>query len=135
MDKIDQEKTKNLADGKRFRLDEIPLRKFYDQAQYIEKTLLPAVEKSRGRQSADYQFFESVYKSLLYAVMIADREQALVKKVQHYRQLSDFYESRAKLSEAELMKYTTLENLYISGGLEIISSGIAQRVNDLLTNK
>lgn len=135
MNKVDEEKTKNLAAGGKFRLDEIPLRKFFEQAQYIEKTLLPAIDRKSGKKSADYQFFQGVYMSLLHAVMIADREHSLVKKTQHYKQLSDFYQARAEISETELLKYTTLENLYITGGLEIIAGGIVQRVNDLLTNK
>ena len=70
MNKVDHAKTENLATGGKFRLEEIPIRKFYDQAQYIERTLLPAIERKSGKNSADYQFFNSVYMSLLYATMI-----------------------------------------------------------------
>lgn len=133
--KIDQVKTENLAAGGKFRLDEIPLRKFYDQAQYIEKTLLPAIGRKSGAASADYQFFQDVYKSLLYAVMIADRERSLVMRLQHEKQLSQFYQVRADLAERELLKYTTLEEIWITGAKDRIAAGIRQRVEDLLTNK
>jgi hypothetical protein len=133
--KIDAEKTKNLAAGGKFRLEEIPIRKFYDQAQYIEKTLLPAIERKSGKSSADYQFFQSVYMSLLYATMIVDRDRSLVMKVQHANQINAFLQQRADLAERELMKYTTMEDLFVTDALDHIARGVVQRVNDLLTNK
>ena len=133
--KIDAEKTENLAAGKKFRLDEIPLRKFFDQAQYIDKTILPAIKKSRGEKSADYQFFKEVYRSLLYAVMINDRDRMLVMKLQHEKQFNAFLQARADLAEKELQKYCTMEDIWISDAMDKISAGIRQRVEDLLTNK
>lgn len=135
MDKIDEQKTKNLSDGRRFRLDEIPLRKFFDQAQYLEKTLLPEIEKKRGKQSADYQFFESVRLSLLYAVMIHDRHGSILKQWQQSVQLLQLHKDRADLAERELLKYTTMEDLILSGAMDHYAKGVVQRVNDLLTNK
>jgi hypothetical protein len=135
MNKVDQAKTENLAAGGKFRLEEIPIRKFYDQAQYIEKTLLPAIERKSGKQSADYQFFHSVYMSLLYATVIVDRDRSLVMKVQHANQINAFLQQRADLAEKELMKYTTMEDLFVTDALDHIARGVVQRVNDLLTNK
>jgi hypothetical protein len=133
--KIDTEKTENLAAGKKFRLDEIPLRKFFDQAQYIEKTLLPAIEKKIGNKSADYQFFKEVYRSLLYAVMLADRDRTLIMKLQHEKQYNSFLQARADLAEKELLKYTTMEDIWATDAMDKISVGIRNRVEDLLTNK
>jgi hypothetical protein len=133
--KIDQLKTENLAAGGKFRMDEIPLRKFYDQAQYIEKTLLPAIERKSGKTSVDYQFFSDVYRSLLYAVMIVDRDRSLVMKLQHARQMNAFLQARADLAESELLKYTTLEDIWLTDAQEKISVGVRQRVENLLTNK
>lgn len=135
MNKIDEEKTKNLAAGGSFSLQDIPLRKFYDQAQYIEKTLLPQIKKTRGENSADYEFFTGVYRSLLYAVMIVDRDRTLIMKLQHATQMNAFLQARADLAERELMKYTTLEDLYLIDAGDKIAAGIAQRVGNLLTNK
>lgn len=135
MNKVDEEKTKNLAAGGKFRLDEIPLRKFFEQAQYIEKTLLPAIEKKSGKKSADYQFFTEVYKSMLYAVVIMDREQTVVKQWQQNVQLAQIHKDRADMAERELLKYTTMEDLIMTGAMDSIARGVVQRVNDLLTNK
>ena len=72
--KIDKLKTENLATGGSFTIENIPLfKKFFDQAQYIDNELLPKIIKTRGIEHPDYIFFREVYKSLLYAVMVADR--------------------------------------------------------------
>jgi hypothetical protein len=133
--KITDLKTDNLAAGGKFRMEDIPLRKFYDQAQYIEKTLLPAIEKKSGKTSVDYSFFCDVYRSLLYAVMIVDRDRSLVMKLQHFKQLNDFLQRRTDSAENELLKYTTLEDLYMTEAFDMMASGIRQRVENLLTNK
>lgn len=135
MNRVDEEKTKNLAAGGKFRLDEIPLRKFFEQAQYIEKTLLPAIERKSGKASADYQFFENVYKSLLYAVLVVDRQSLLVNKLQQANQLMAIHKQRADVAEGELQKYVTMEDLILSGAMDSIAKGVVQHVNDLLTNK
>ena len=134
-EKIDQVKTGNLAAGGQFRMEDIPLRKFYDQAQYIEKTLLPAIEKKSGNTSADYKFFCDVYRSLLYSVMIVDRYNSLLLKMQQSRQMTHFLQGRVDLYERELLKYTTMEDIYLSDGMDKIAADVKRRVEDLLTNK
>jgi hypothetical protein len=133
--KIDALKTKELAAGGKFRMEEIPLRKFYDQAQYIEVTLLPAIERKSGKTSADYQFFAGVYRSLLYACMIVDRGSIVMQQCQKYKQLNDFYRGRAELAERELLKYQTVEDLYMTDAMDRVAAGVKKRVEDLLTNK
>jgi hypothetical protein len=135
MDKLTNEKTKNLASGAGFNLSDIPVRKFYDQAQYIEKTLLPAIEKKTGNKSADYQFFQGVYDSLLYAVMILDRQNSLLLKFQQARQWNEFLQARADLCEKELLKYTTLEDLWTIDAGNKYAQAVARNVQNLLTNK
>jgi hypothetical protein len=135
MNKIDVEKTKNLAAGNGFRLEDIPIKKFFDQAQYLEKTLLPAIEKKSGKTSADYKFFTEVYKSMLYAVMILERCNAAVLQLQQVKQLSKIYQAQAQQYERELEKYTTIETVMFSGGLDHIINGVAERAKDLLTKK
>jgi hypothetical protein len=135
MNKIDQEKTNNLSAGGKFRLDEIPVRKIYDQAQQLDNVILPKIAVTRGKDSEDYKFWQGVYKSLLYAVMILDRDRTLVVKLQQANQLLGFYKGVAEQNERALLKYTTIEDVWITGAGEKIAAGIAGRVEDLLTNK
>jgi hypothetical protein len=135
MNKIDELKARNLSEGGKFRLDEVPLRKFYDQAQYIEKTLLPAIEKKSGKDSADYTFFKEIYKSILYAALVVDRENRFLLKMQHVNQMNALLQGRADIAERELLKYTTMEDLLMSDGLDRIAQDVRLRIENLLTNK
>ncbi len=135
MNKVDELKAKNLSEGGKFRLDEIPIRKFYDQAQYIEKTLLPAIEKKSGKHSADYTFFTDIYKSVLYAALIVDRENRVMIKMQQLQQMNMLLQARLDVAERELLKYTTMEDLIMSDGLDKIQADVRRRIENLLTNK
>lgn len=133
--KIDQVRTQNLSSGGKFRLDEIPVRKFYDQAQYIEKTLLPAIEKKSSKGSKDYNFFCDVFRSLLYGALVTDRLNGIALRLHQQKQLNQILQARADLAETELMKYTTMENLLMTDGLDKIAADTVRRIEELLTNK
>jgi len=133
--KIDQVRTQNLAAGGKFRLDEVPIRKYYDQAQYIEKTLLPRIKETRGETSADYTFFCEVFRSLLYGALVTDRFNGVMLRLQQQKQVNQILQARADLAETELMKYTTMENLLLTDGLDKIAADTVRRIENLLTNK
>lgn len=131
-ERIDAEKTKNLAAGGKFRLEDIPIKKFYDQAQYLDNSLLPAIEKKNGRDSEDYKYFAEVYKSLLYAVCIVERNNSLILKIQHTNQFNALLQTRVDIAERELLKYSTMEDLILTGAMDHIAAGVTARVKDLL---
>jgi hypothetical protein len=133
--KIDKLKTENLVTGGSFTIENIPIKKFFDQAQYIDNELLPKIIKTRGIEHPDYIFFREVYKSLLYAVMVADRERNLVMRLQQINQIRSIQATRLDFCEKELLKYTTMEDLYFTDGLDKIAAGVAQRAADLLNKK
>jgi hypothetical protein len=135
MNKIDKLKTENLAAGGRFAIEDIPVKKFYDQAQYLENELIPKVIKVRGVDHPDVKFFKEVYRSLLFAVMVADRERNLIMKLQQINQIRGIQATRLDFCERELLKYTTMEDLYFTEGLDKIAAGVAQRAQDLLNKK
>lgn len=135
MNMIDKEKAKNLSDGLPFRLEDIPIKKFYDQAQYIDQELLPKIARQRGEDSADLKFFHEVYKSLLYAIMVVDREKNIVSKLQKEMQLRRILQDRLNFAEKELTKYATVEDLYLTSAMDHIERGVIQRAKDLLNKK
>lgn len=116
-------------------LDQVPVKKFYDQALYIDKTLLPAVEKARGKESADYQFFVSVFKSLLYAVAIVDRYEFMDRKIHRQEAfIKSLQEQTVQLSK-ELQKYCTIEDIFLSEGIDRYIEMFTKRAADLLEGK
>jgi hypothetical protein len=130
--KITDEKIKNLSSGGKFILDQIPVKKFYDQALHLEKIILPKIAETRGRDSADYVFFSEVYKSLLYAVLILDRGESLILKIQHLKQFNQVLQERADVAEKYLSRYMAMEDLYFYDGLDKIAADVKNRVENIL---
>jgi hypothetical protein len=116
-------------------IDNMPTKKFYDQALYIDKTLLPEIEKRRGKKSADYQFFSEVFKSLLYAIAILDRYQTMDRRIFQQQQQLDYFKNEHEHMTRELQKYCTLEDIFFSDGLDRYAEIITQRAADLLQQK
>jgi len=133
--KVDAIKTNSLAEGGRFAFGDIPIRKFYDQAQYIEKTLLPAIERKSGSSSADYTFFCETYKCLLYGAIMIDRSELLMRKVQQLKQQLDILQARVDLAERELFKYITLEDLVLTESTDKIAKSVIAKIENSLKEK
>lgn len=133
--KITEKKVENLAAGGGFRLHEIPARRFMDQAQYIENEMLPAVEKKMGKDSVQYKYFREIFDSLLYSIMVKDRENNLLNKLTQLQQQNLILTNRLAFCEQELLKYATMEDLYLTEAHFHIAAGVKQRAADLLTKK
>lgn len=135
MNLIDKAKSENLSAGGKFSIQDVPMKKFYEHAQYIENVLLPAIERKSGKESQEYKLFTSVSRSLLYAVMIVDRDRALSLKLQQIVQINKILQVRVDIAERELLKYTTIEDLYLTEAMDHIATGVRNRVEDLLNKK
>lgn len=127
----DRENIKKHAAG----LSGIPVKKMMDQAIHIDEEILPRIKKKSGEKSADYLFFDEVKDNLLYAIMLADRHDMLWRmntqlKISHQISLENI-----AILEGELLKYTTLEDLFFSDALDKYADVIKQRAKDLLKGK
>jgi hypothetical protein len=115
--------------------DRIPIKKMHDQALHIFNHILPEVEKKRGKDSADYKFFREVYRSLLWAIVVVDRNDFLVRKWQNSSMMLEIFKQRSEAAERELQKYTTMEDLYLSEAMDHIAAGVKNRVDMLIQNE
>lgn len=116
-------------------IEEIPVRKIYDQALYIEKELLPRIEKKSGAQSTDYQFFREVYKSLLWSIAILDRFDRVTRSDSNSKLENEIWRERCGILERELQKYITMEDLLLSDSIDRIAEVVKNRVESLLKDK
>lgn len=107
----DIEPTENLATALSRAIDTIPQVKFIEQAQYFKNILLPEIEKKRGKETSNYKFYLSVFKSLMYSIKIADKEQTFRRLISQEKLYNEFLRKRVLFLESELMRYTTLDNL------------------------
>jgi hypothetical protein len=115
-------------------LRDIPINQMYDQLQYIEKEMLPAVK--RKNREADIQFFERLCRSLAYAIIIYERYEYLHLKYINGRVELALLRDHSILIEKELQNYTTMEDLFLSDGMNKYAEAIAERVKkDILKVK
>lgn len=135
MNRVDEQKTKNLAAGDGFRLHEIPAKRFMDQVQYLENEILPQIEKRGGSETDQYKYFTAVVESLLYAIMVKDREYNLLNRCQQLQQINLILSARNEFLEKELQKYVTMEDLFLTEAHAHIHAGVVARAVELLTNK
>ncbi len=116
-------------------IESVAINKIYQQALHIEKHYLPTIEKSRGVESAEYKFFKEVFTSLMWAIVLADRNEFSEVKLYRVSLQLEFYQQHAEKLERMLNKYTTLEDLFLSSSLDQLAATTAKRVQDLLDSK
>jgi|SRR5580700_10245229 hypothetical protein len=113
-------------------IQEIPVRKIYDQALHIENFILPKTEQLRGKDSIDYQFFREVFQSLLWTIAVLDRFDKMARSESHSRLVNEILYERVDLLERELQKYITMEDLLMSDSVDRIADVIKKRAENLL---
>lgn len=106
--------------------DEIPHKKYIEQASYLKNYMLPKIEKSRGLDSAEYKFYYSVFESLMYACALLDRDYSLRYRLGTSKIELEFYRTKVGFYETELQRYTTMEDLHAK---ELANLLITQKTN------
>ena len=126
-----RDENKKIAQG----IARIPVNKIYDQVLYLENELLPKLEKARGKNSVDYEFFADVVRSLCWAVLVIDRNDLMERRYHYLNIKHELLTQHAAGLERELLKYSTVEDFLYSSGLDGIASGIATRAAEILNKK
>lgn len=116
-------------------VSDIPVKKMMDQVLYIREELLPEIARKRGKTSPDYEFFGAVADSLIYAIIMADRFDGIEAKNTRLRIYSQLQRDHVELLERELLKFTTLEDLFFSSALDKYADKVKNRVDGLLKDK
>ncbi len=104
----------STAEALKKAFEKIPQVKFIQQAQYIKNVLLPKIKSTRGENSSEYKFHYEVFESLMYSIVLADRDQSIRLMISNEKILNEFLQKRLAFYQSELQKYTTLENLTIN---------------------
>jgi|SRR5580698_2566368 hypothetical protein len=119
----------------RQRLDELPANKMINAVNYLDSNILPAIKKRAGDASADYKFFQEVCDLLLWALIVHDRYKTLERRYVDKTVDAELLRERVTLYEEELNKYTTMEDLWLTEGLEYVRRGIAGRAEAILNRR
>jgi hypothetical protein len=96
--------------------------------QYMEKNLIPAVERKSGKASPDLAVFREVVDLLNWAVLVYDRLDMQVRSNGLLRLEKQILVERLLLAERELAKYETVEDLYLTSARDHIEKGVRERL-------
>jgi hypothetical protein len=115
---------------------DIPVNKFIEQVLYLRNEMLPAIEKKKGKTSPEYVFFESVERSLLWAITCVDRYEYLAMKFTNQKITIQIQAENLVLLERELAKFQALEDIFLTDALDRYAEGVkAKAAADLERRK
>jgi len=118
-------------------MEDIPVNRMMRKFQEIDSVVLPAIARKAigAENSPEYESFTEIAEFLLWAIMIADRYEAIMRKAVEAAQLREFFQEKAAFYESELLKYTTIENLFFTDSLETYGRAVAKQVDQLRKTK
>lgn len=111
-------------------IDQIPIHRIFQSYEHLTKVLLPKVELLRGVQSEDYKLFSELATNLQWALVVANRFEYLEAALQRQKVVNQTLISQLLVSESELKKYTTLEDLALTSSLDSYKAAIVSRLTD-----
>jgi len=115
--------------------ERVPVRQMYDQLQHLESVIIPKCEQIRGKEHADYLFLCSMAKSLLWSLQIIDRFEFLQRENTRLKLQQELTLQHAEHLERELTKYITLEDLFLSDGLDMAAQTVLDKIRGQLQTK
>jgi hypothetical protein len=125
---------KNFADAMAV-LKTMPGHRTAAALQYLEKNLIPAVERKSGGKSADLPVFTEIANLLRWGSVVYDRLDIQVRSNALLRLEKQILVERVLLMEAELAKYQAVEDLYLTDALSHIEKGVRARIESDLKGK
>jgi hypothetical protein len=140
-DLLDRHRMQQLLEPEKFKqevkrvargIEDVPVQKFIEQLQYIERELMPAVERRKGKDSSDYQFFEGLCRSLVWCIILCDRYDYLSRLNNGYRIDNAILKDHCRLLEGEIQKFCTLEDVFFTDFLDRYADAVKSRADALL---
>lgn len=116
-------------------LRKMPTHRIVASIQYLEKNLIPAVERKSGKSSADLTVFREVVDLLKWAAIVYDRLENQARINTHLQLDLTILKERLLLAESELTKYQTVEDLMLTDSLRHIEKGVRARIESDLKGK
>lgn len=109
-------------------LKTMPGHRILSCVQYLEKNLIPAVERKGGKNSPDLAVFKECADLLKWAAILYDRLDNQTRTNSFLRLDITIMRERLVLMEAELVKYMTIEELHLTDAINHIEKGVRARI-------
>lgn len=116
-------------------LKKMPGHRIHACIQYLEKNLIPAVERKSGASSPDLAVFRECAELLRWGAIMYDRLDLQVRNNALLRLEKQILIERVLLTEQELSKYQTVEDLHLTGSFDHIEKGVRARIESDLKGK
>jgi hypothetical protein len=113
-------------------MKDVPVKRMIDQIIYLREQLLPAIKKKSTDKSADYEFFSGIVDTLLWAVIIQDRVEAMERRYVMLKIVHQLNLENVAYYEAELQKFLTLEELFLTDGLNRYAEAVKTKIDGQL---
>jgi hypothetical protein len=109
-------------------LNKMPVHRIALCVQFIEKNLMPAVERKSGKNAPELGIFLETCNLLKWAVILYDRLEMQTRINSHLQLDLTILKERQVLYETELSKYQALEDLWLTDSLNHIEKGVRARI-------
>jgi hypothetical protein len=116
-------------------LRNMPTHRIVSTIQYLEKNLIPAIERKSGKSSADLTVFREIVDLLRWSAVVYDRLENQARINTHLQLDLTIMRERLILAEGELTKYQTVEDLMLTDALRHIEKGVRARIESDLKGK
>lgn len=113
----------------------VPAAKMWNDVQYLYNTLLPALEKTNGKDSKEWVLFRGIVDSLLWAVYTMNKYEKLLLQYSNSRFLEQCYRDKMLLYESELLRYQTAEDLIKTDSYKDYADAIMKQAEAMLQIK
>jgi hypothetical protein len=116
--------TMQLIDG----LKQMPISKMHEQIQYLQSHVLPQALQKLGESSETYQFYKALVDSLVWAIKLQSSFEHLSAKYSREKYFGTIMMQSRDALEAELLKYTTLDKLYLNMAIDVQQQSLAKTI-------
>lgn len=110
----------------------IPPGKLIELAVYFAENLLPRIEINKGRDSLDYENMLTAVNAIMYCLVLLEKWESAEKKLQQSKYWAKIMSEQNLKLEAELSKYTAIENAMTSGTLELYQQVLRKKGIDVI---
>ena len=94
-----------LVDG----LKKVEVGAMIDQAQQLEKQIIPAIIEKHGENSSQFKFWKGVLDTIIWAMYLVEHSDSLNRQLIRTQHMLGYYQNYNRELQQELTYYNTLE--------------------------
>lgn len=132
--KLEKLEGRDLVDANRkalARMQGLPTNRILSIVQYLQDQIIPAVKKRSGDSSKELELFTEIVDLLFWSILSDERAEYMSRQLGMAKLEKEILLERLRITESELSKYQTLEDLYTTDFLDHYAEGVRKRMADM----